>query len=162
MKEPRRAQAEGLLLLSNYRSAFTTRPDGSSRPKYGRTLQNAARNFRGLLRPGRMTSRRSPTATAYRTAPRRSRRALAERRDDRRRCRPGLPLQARAPDAGEELAADFAGGRWTCRMRPRRWMTRLTGSRASSSRRRRRPRRVSTARSGRRTSTAFNNKYNCN
>ena len=57
MKETRRAQAEGLQFLSNYCSAFTTRLDGSSWPKYDRTWQNAARYFRGLLRPG------SPTAT---------------------------------------------------------------------------------------------------
>ncbi len=57
MKETKRAQAEGLQFLSNYCSAFTTRLDGSSWPKYDRTWQNAARYFRGLLRPG------SPTAT---------------------------------------------------------------------------------------------------
>ncbi|MFB6228439.1 MAG: transposase, partial [Halobacteriales archaeon] len=33
-------------------SAFTTRSDGSSWPKFERTWHNAARYFRGLLRPG--------------------------------------------------------------------------------------------------------------
>jgi len=52
MSETSRSQAEGLQFLTNYRSAFTTRPDGSSWPKFERTWHNAARYFRGLLRPG--------------------------------------------------------------------------------------------------------------
>jgi len=55
MNETRRSQAEGLQFLTNYRSAFTTRPDGSSWPKFERTWHNAARYFRGLLRPGSNT-----------------------------------------------------------------------------------------------------------
>jgi hypothetical protein len=52
MNETNRSQAEGLQFLTTYRSAFTTRPDGSSWPKFERTWHNAARYFRGLLRPG--------------------------------------------------------------------------------------------------------------
>ena len=52
MSETSRSQAEGLQFLTNYRSAFTTRPDGSSWPKFEQTWYNAARYFRGLLRPG--------------------------------------------------------------------------------------------------------------
>jgi SRSO17 transposase len=52
MNETTRSQAEGLQFLTNYRSAFTTRSDGSSWPKFKRTWHNAARYFRGLLRPG--------------------------------------------------------------------------------------------------------------
>ena len=47
-----RSQAEGLQFLSSYRSAFTTRVDGSTWPKNERTWLNAGRYFRGLLRPG--------------------------------------------------------------------------------------------------------------
>lgn len=47
-----RSQAEGLQFLSGYRSAFTTRADGSTWPKNERTWLNAGRYFRGLLRPG--------------------------------------------------------------------------------------------------------------
>ena len=47
-----RSQAEGLQFLSDYRSAFTTRADGSTWPKNERTWLNAGRYFRGLLRPG--------------------------------------------------------------------------------------------------------------
>ncbi|SIS16161.1 IS701 family transposase [Natronorubrum thiooxidans] len=47
-----RSQAEGLQFLSGYRSAFTTRVDGSTWPKNERTWLNAGRYFRGLLRPG--------------------------------------------------------------------------------------------------------------
>ena len=53
MMETKRAQAEGLRFLSNYRNSFTTRADGSTWAKYDRTWHNAARYFRGLLRPGR-------------------------------------------------------------------------------------------------------------
>jgi SRSO17 transposase len=52
MSEAKRDQAEGLQFLSNYQSAFTTRGDGSAWPKCERTWLNAARYFRGLLRPG--------------------------------------------------------------------------------------------------------------
>jgi SRSO17 transposase len=47
-----RSQAEGLQFLGGYRSAFTTRADGSTWPKNERTWLNAGRYFRGLLRPG--------------------------------------------------------------------------------------------------------------
>jgi len=52
MSETNRTQAEGLQFLTDYRSAFTTRSDGSSWPKFEQTWHNAARYFRGLLRPG--------------------------------------------------------------------------------------------------------------
>lgn len=52
-----RSQAEGLQGLSGYRSAFTTRADGSIWPKNEQTWLNAGRYFRSLLRPG------SPTTT---------------------------------------------------------------------------------------------------
>jgi hypothetical protein len=42
MNETTRSQAEGLQFLTNYRSAFTTRSDGSSWPKFKRTWHNAA------------------------------------------------------------------------------------------------------------------------
>jgi len=47
-----RSQTEELQFLSSYRSAFTTRVDGSTWPKNERTWLNAGRYFRGLLRPG--------------------------------------------------------------------------------------------------------------
>jgi hypothetical protein len=46
-----RSQAEGLQFLSDYRSAFTTRTDGSSWPKKERTLLNAGRYFRSATGP---------------------------------------------------------------------------------------------------------------
>lgn len=52
MSKVTRSQAEGLQFLSDYRSAFTTRTDGSAWPKNERTWLNAGRYFRGLLRPG--------------------------------------------------------------------------------------------------------------
>jgi SRSO17 transposase len=42
--------------LQAYQSAFTTRSDGSSWPKWERTWTNATQYFRGLLRPGRRKS----------------------------------------------------------------------------------------------------------
>ena len=56
MSETTRTQAEGLQFLREYRSAFTTRGDGSKWPKYGQTWLNATRYFRGLLRPGSYTT----------------------------------------------------------------------------------------------------------
>ena len=51
--------------LQEYQSAFTTRSDGSSWPKWERTWANATQYFRGLLRPGR---RKSITGLAKRMA----------------------------------------------------------------------------------------------
>jgi SRSO17 transposase len=49
-------QVNARRFLQDYQSAFTTRVDGSSWPKWERTWTNATQYFRGLLRPGRRKS----------------------------------------------------------------------------------------------------------
>jgi SRSO17 transposase len=55
---------EGSQFFNDYQTAFTTRSDGSTWPKWERTWLHASRYFRGLLRPG---SRKSITCLAIKT-----------------------------------------------------------------------------------------------
>jgi hypothetical protein len=56
-------QLEAHRFLQGYESAFTSRSDGSTWPKWERTWSHARRYFRGLLHPG---SRKSITGLAKR------------------------------------------------------------------------------------------------
>lgn len=55
MRELAQTQADAQQFLRNFQSAFTTRTDGSTWPKWERTWCHASHYFRGLLRTGSST-----------------------------------------------------------------------------------------------------------
>lgn len=55
MRELAHTQVEAQQFLQEYQSAFTTRTDGSTWPKWERTWSHASHYFRGLIRPGSST-----------------------------------------------------------------------------------------------------------
>jgi len=55
MRELAHTQVEAQQFLQEYQTAFTTRRDGSTWPKWERTWAHASHYFRGLIRPGSST-----------------------------------------------------------------------------------------------------------